>query len=296
MINWEEIEKACMSLDKDCVPQNAREWDTFIRQYENCIEYYEGRGHDFTFDGMTENERQELVEEHMYLGRGFKKSVFECCQDLGIKKKKIFKGLNWNAVLLVKRIWTDANIDLYGLGLKSLPPCPRYVIGSFECSNNSLTSLEGAPERVGGDFGCVGNKLTSLEGAPEQVGGGFWCYNNKLTSLKGAPEQVGGGFDCSNNALTSLKGAPEQVGEGFFCYSNILTTLKGAPERVGGSFDCNGNSLTSLVGAPEQVGGRFWCGGNKLPKSIPDSFHGNDLHRYVGLTESFVMRWNEFNK
>jgi hypothetical protein len=233
MINWEEIEKACMSLEKDCVPQNAREWDTFIKQYENCLVYHEGRGHDFTFDDMTEDEHGELVEEHMYLGRGFKKSVFECSQDLTDEEKEIFKGVDWNAVLLVKRIWTAANIDLYCLGLKSLPRCPKFVIGRFWCVGNELTSLEGAPEQVGGGFWCVGNRLTSLEGAPERVGGDFWCVGNRLTSLGGAPEQVGGNFFCSDN---------------------------------------------------------------KLPKSIPGSFHGKDLHRYVGLKESFVMRWNEFNK
>jgi hypothetical protein len=230
MIDWEEIEKACMSLDKDCVPQNA-----------------------------TENERQELVDKHMCLGRGFKKSLFECYVDLTDKEKKIFRGVDWNAVNLVKLTWTAANIYLYDLNLKSLPPCPRYVIGDFYCSSNSLTSLKGAPRYVFGAFHCHNNSLTSLEGAPERVGGSFF-------------------------------------GGSLFCGGNKLASLEGAPERVGGGFHCDNNYLTSLVGAPERVGGGFHCGNNKLPETIPARFPGSDLHKYVGLKESFVMRWNEFNK
>jgi hypothetical protein len=255
MINWEEIEKACMSLEKDCVPQNAREWDVFIRQYENCLEYHEGRGHDFTFDGMASNERQELVDKHMCLGRGFKKSLFECYVDLTDEEKDLFEGVDWNAVNLVKLIWTAENIylPLCLVDLKSLPRCPKFVIGHFFC----------------------GNELTSLEGAPEWVGGDFWCADNRLTTLMGAPKHVGGDFCCANNRLT---------------------TLMGAPKHVGGRFYCDNNHLMSLEGAPERVGGRFDCVGNKLPKSIPDSFHGKHIKKYVGLKESFVMRWNEFNK
>jgi ADP-Ribosyltransferase in polyvalent proteins len=210
MIDWNKIEEDCTSLEKDCVPQNAREWDVFIKQYDNCLEYHEGRGHDFTFDGMTEAERGELVDKHMYFGKGYKKSVFECCQDLTGEEKEIFAGVDWHAVNLVRRTWLYEDIYLAGLNLKSLPKCPNYVNGSFRCEHNRLTSLEGASKYVDRSFFCEHNKLTSLEGAPKYVG---------------------------NN---------------------------------------------------------FYCAGNNLPKSIPDQFYRSDLHKYVGLKESFVMRWNEF--
>jgi hypothetical protein len=255
MIDWNEIEKACMSLDKDCVPQNAREWDVFIRQYENCLDYYEGRGHDFTFEEMQEDERLELVDEHMYLGKGYKKSVFECSQDLNDEEKKFFKGVEWRLLELVRRIWTSKNIFLNAMNLTKLPSCPRYVRTDFTCGYN------------------------------------------KLTNLKGAPKYVGGNFNCDNNELTSLEGAPEHVGEDFDCDSNLLTNLKGAPKYVGENFNCRRNGLTSLEGAPEHVGRYVTCWRNeRLHASIPERFQGKDLHKYVGMKESFVMGWDAFTE
>jgi hypothetical protein len=175
MIDWEEIEKNCMSLEKDCVPQNAREWDVFIRQYENCIEYYEGRGYDFTSEGMTEAERVKSVDKHMYMDRGYKKSVFECGTDLNSEEKDLFKGVDWNAVGLVFCIWTQNYIFLRGMDLSILPPCPRYVARGFDCSHNDLTILKGSPRHVGGSFYCDNNRLTSLKGAPEQIDGLLYC-------------------------------------------------------------------------------------------------------------------------
>jgi hypothetical protein len=261
MIDWEEIEKNCMSLDKDCVPQNAREWDVFIRQYENCLDYYEGRGHDFTSEGMTESKQQVLVNEHMYLGRGYKKSVFECLSDLNDDDKEIFDGLDWKAVLLVKRTWHNKNVYLHDLHLRSLPPCPRYVFGYFFCD---------------------ANKLKSLKGAPKYVFGAFYCHRNKLTSLEGAPKWVGEDFDCAYNSLTSLDGAPVHVAGSFWCGGNKLASLEGAPRHVGETFGCR----SGIAGVET----------NKLPASIPDTFAGKDLHKYVGLRESYVMRWGDFRR
>jgi hypothetical protein len=241
MIDWNDIEKACMSLDMDCVPQNAREWDTFIRQYENCVEYYEGRGHDFTFEGMTENERQELVDKHMYLGRGFKKSVFECLYDLSEEEREIFEGVEWNAVNSVQRVWCARRIYLNSMGLEKLPYCPEYVMGDFNCNNNRLTSLKGAPEYVSGEFNCSINNLESLDSAPEYVGGDFWCNRNNLTSLKGSPKYVGQDFGCINNRLTSLEGGPELVRGHLYC------EIPGFPRKIPGT------DLSEYVGLKESV-------------------------------------------
>jgi hypothetical protein len=271
------------------VPQNAREWDVFIRQYENCIEYLEGRGFDFTFEGMTNVERLELIDKHMYLGKGFKKSVFECFYDGLSNETEIFAGVNWHAVSLVNRVWMRENIFVSDEIIKM----PAYVMGLVKLE--SRTSLAGSPKHVMGDFICSSNMLTSLEGAPEFVGGGFKCNHSNLKNLTGAPKRVEGAFDCSHNELTSLECAPEHVGRYFVCNNNRLESLKGAPRHVDGKFDCSNNRLTSLEGAPKYVGGYFNCGWNKLPSSVPSKILGSDIHKYIGLKESFVMGWKEFN-
>jgi hypothetical protein len=208
MIDWNKIEKACMSLDKDCVPQNAREWKNFIDQYENCLVYHEGRGHDFTFDDMTENDHRNLVNKHMYLDKGYKKSVFECLSDLADDEKEIlFDGVDWDAVMIIDHVWTRKDVILVSKNITVLPKCPEYVMGDFNCYNNQLTNLEGAPKYVGGNFCCETNKLTSLKGAPEHVGGNFDCQVNKLVSLEGAPVNVRKRFYCGGNKLP--KSIPE---------------------------------------------------------------------------------------
>ena len=265
-----------MNIAKDCVPQNAREWKNFIDQYENAIEYAEGRGEDYTSKDMSESDRLDLVNKYMYLGRGFKKSIFECESDLSDNEKHIFKGVNWRLVKLVKLVWQSRDIDLRSMKLARLPSCPAYVNGQFRCSDNQLTTLDDSPKYVGGNFECKLNLLETLEGAPKIVKGDFVCSRNKLKSLKGAPEYVGVDFWCNNNQLTTLDGVQKTIIEGGFC--------------------CTENQLTTLKGGPENVRNAIWCSGNKLPKSIPGRFSGHRLSEYVGVNESHVLKFKQFVK
>jgi hypothetical protein len=56
-----------------------------------------------------------------------------------------FKGVNWRAVNLVKRIWASRDIMLTGENIDALPVCPKYVLGNFNCAQNYLVSLAGSP-------------------------------------------------------------------------------------------------------------------------------------------------------
>jgi hypothetical protein len=59
----------------------------------------------------------------------------------------------------------DGDVNLYLMGLISLPVKFGKVSGAFKCYGNNLTSLRGAPREVGGYFDCrFNNDLTSLDG------------------------------------------------------------------------------------------------------------------------------------
>lgn len=235
-IDWFAIEEAVATASvrlPDCVPSNAREWSRFIEQYDNAMKYVAGEGVDFTFEDMTHDQHWSLVNEHLCLGYGMKKSVFECCRDLSIKQKSLFDGLDWWALEIVERSWVWRNVSLNGMQMSCLPQCPKYVVG-FRCSDiYKLENLKGAPEHVSGDFTCVNSWLKSLEGAPRYVGGHFICSDNPLESLEGAPEYVGKDFVCNDTKIKSLKGAPKNVFGYFVCGRTSLPG--GVPEAFPGS-------------------------------------------------------------
>jgi hypothetical protein len=284
MIDWIEIEKNVMSIEKDCVPQSAREWDVFIRQYENALEYFEGRGHDFSYKDITKVQFEALAGEHIYLGKGFKKSIFECSVDLNNAQKKMFDGVDWEMIDIVMRVWTrPTNVITIGLAnrkLKALPKCPMYLPGSFDCSGNDLKSLDGCPIWIRDNFNCSRCGLESLSNGPEYVGGSMWANQNKLKDLKGAPYKIGEDFTVIYNNLESVEnGHYLSVGKNFHCENNKLRALKGISEM-----DCD----------------TIYCTGNQLPSSVPDGFEFRYWERYFDkdgnpiASESFVMRFSEF--
>ena len=185
-IDWEAIEEICMNTEglPDSVPQNIRQWDVLIRQYERALDLVNGKWEP-NYDWKTEEDFGKSVNEQFYLGKGFKNSIYECFSDLSVDHKQIFKNVDWESLLIAYRFTVWA-IFLYKLNLTVLPLLPRKVGGSFWCSDNQLISLEGCPEYVGKDFDCIGNRLTSLKGGPKYVGSDVWCKNNKLP--KNIPE------------------------------------------------------------------------------------------------------------
>ena len=97
---------------------------------------------------------------------------------------------------------SKGNLDLRSMKLTVLPDILKNVNvgGDFNCGYNDLTSLVNTPKFVSGTFICSQNNLKSLDGAQDTyVGKDFYCGNNFLTSLRGAPKTVGGDFVCHSN-------------------------------------------------------------------------------------------------
>ena len=128
----------------------------------------------------------------------------------------IYKGDLQNGKLPIKfnRVKGDFTYDACFEYLTSLEGSPRWVGGTFTCSNSSIASFVGGPEEVEGDFwAMICRKITTCEGMPKRIEGSvhITCCDN-LVSLKGMTQEIGGGLWLDQNyKLESLEGAPEQV-------------------------------------------------------------------------------------
>ncbi len=117
---------------------------------------------------------------------------------------------------LFNRINGYFNIEMCK-SITSLKNCPKYISGTFDCSENKLISLEFGPEYVGKSYCCESNKLMTLKGCVDEVYGNFSCESNKLKSLEFCPMQVEGWFNCSDNFLTELDRSPF-IRKQLYCY------------------------------------------------------------------------------
>ena len=91
----------------------------------------------------------------------------------------------------------DGNIHIANMGVTSLEGCPKYIVGSFNCSDNELTTLEYAPTGVTGYFNIVNNNLKSFKHAPTSVKGAFWADKNDIKSENIMDEIIKNGIEAS---------------------------------------------------------------------------------------------------
>lgn len=263
-IDWLAIEEDFMKLYSgeisgafmpDCLPTNAREWSRFISQWEHIMNLPDD--FDPSFEGMTDTDVDALVEEHLNLGHGFKKSVMECMRDLSNNDKQVFArhGVEFDPL-------KNEKLEIFGFFDRmkavvlwngfSVPRLPRHVAGNVRMDNASLSEIPGGIETVGGNFLCDDNHLVSLKGAPRKVAGFFKCSNNPLRTLKGGPEYVGKTYVCAHTNIASLEGAPSKVFSIDASDCENLTSLKGV-ERVEHDLLASNSGLLTLEGMP-QVG------------------------------------------
>jgi len=171
------------------------------------------------------------------------------------------------------------------------------ILGSFDCSYNSLTSLKASTDSteeipiksVGKSYNCSNNLLTSLLGLPttllnavtkiSDINGDLNCSYNRISTLVASlPTRIKGIFNCSSNRLTNLNGMQlVNVGSGFDCSSNQITTLAYLAQTYWTSyFNCSYNSLTTLASITNVTGtckilrilGNFISNGNTISDLI----------------------------
>ena len=116
----------------------------------------------------------------------------------------------------------DGSVYLYELELTRLPLKFNTIKGNFIIRDCKYTTLEGCPKYVGGTFNCSNNDLNSLKYSPEYVGGIFNCSNNNLTSLEGCPSVVIEKIFCHNNDMETLIGIPEDFNGEFISNQRLM--------------------------------------------------------------------------
>lgn len=221
-INWQEVELALSSIDKECVPTSARDMVAFADQYEHAVNWLLNyKKNDFSNDKMSAEFLMRKRDKLMFREHGYKKSILECWIDLSVSEHARVP-IDWNIVLIFSRFFSSdisLNNDGDSDGIKKFPPLPAYVLKNFSCRNNKkLKSLVGGPKWVGNDYSCDFCGLTSLDGGPDYVGNVFDCDNNKLTSLIGGPDYVGSAYWCYKNKLVGFDGLPTRNDNCIFNY------------------------------------------------------------------------------
>lgn len=204
------------------------------------------------------------------------------------------------------------NLDLNDAAGTSTNTTTISVLGSFDCSNNSLTSLKasaGSTEEipikaVGKSYNCSNNLLTNLLGLPTtlvnsvttitDINGDLNCSNNRITTLVDSlPSRIKGIFNCSNNRLTNLNGMQSvNVGSGFDCSSNQISSLSYLTQTYWTSyFNCSYNQITSLTAITNSNG---TC---KIQRILGNFISmGNSILNLIVLTKNKVVGGTIINR
>jgi hypothetical protein len=260
-IDWIKIEREYSELHNgniskefipDCVPSNAREWHRFAEQWDHIMSLPDD--FDPSFDGMSYQDVDHLADEHLCLGHGFKKSVYECFRDLGKNDRQIFER---NGVVLDPL--DNGKVEIFGFfdrmkavtlwdGHK-IPRLPKHVAGNCRFESARLSALPFI-ETCGGNYNCSENHLVSLKGAPRKVGGFFDCSNNPIKTFEGGPAEVVRTFKADHVSVKDLTGAPSKVGFLQMNFCGFLESLAGSDMTVQGKFMVTNCRISTTKGMP----------------------------------------------
>lgn len=106
----------------------------------------------------------------------------------------------------------EGDINLSGLGIKSLKGFPKEWMGTLDLSNNPIESLEGLPTK-GYKISLSNTELETLEGLGdvERFYNTLYIEFTKIENLKGLENTNVESLYVKNRRMTSLEGIPLEV-------------------------------------------------------------------------------------
>ena len=119
----------------------------------------------------------------------------------------------------------NGSIFVGNMGLTSLEGAPKYVVGSFNCSDNKLTSLKYAPVSITGYFNSTNNPLDSLKYSPTDVKGAYWIDKSNIKDPY--EEIIKNKIKASRYMIDKfIKTYDSSIAKDMESYSNMDTSVK----------------------------------------------------------------------